>query len=93
MTTIVHFKRFEALHYSSCKDACQECTATSSISCARDEQAEFTCNLALQDIKLSEVTQKMAELEMRMAQELAPLWALKVQITHNSSTDDATAFK
>jgi hypothetical protein len=35
--------------------------------------------LLLQDIKLSEVTQKMAELEMRMAQEMAPLWALKVQ--------------
>eukprot|EP00882_Tetradesmus_deserticola_P012007 GHRQ01012708.1.p1 GENE.GHRQ01012708.1~~GHRQ01012708.1.p1 ORF type:complete len:280 (+),score=121.64 GHRQ01012708.1:839-1678(+) len=38
---------------------------------------DHEANYRDQDIKLSEVTQKMAELEMRMAQELAPLWALK----------------
>ncbi|WIA10290.1 hypothetical protein OEZ85_010484 [Tetradesmus obliquus] len=38
---------------------------------------DHEANYREQDIKLSEATQKMAELEMRMAQELAPLWALK----------------
>jgi hypothetical protein len=45
----------------------------------------------LQDIKLSEVTQKMAELEMRLAQELALLWALKVQATRTCSLTAAAA--
>lgn len=31
-----------------------------------------------QDIKLAQMTQKMGELEMRMQQELAAVWALKV---------------
>jgi hypothetical protein len=43
-------------------------------------------HILLQDIKLSEVTQKMAELELRMAQELAPLWALKVQQSTHGGT-------